>query len=607
MGVKENFLKILQKWDYEYFILGTPSVTDTEYDQLRSEFQRKFPDEPYLRKIGHSVSKYQEIELPFVMGGLNKVDVSSVKSWLHKMQIGQFIVSEKLDGNSIMVTWENGIPIFAASRGDAYTGSDILSKAVYFLPRIPIANRVTLRGEVIIENEDYKIFGYKNRRNSVTGLLRRDEINPENLKYLKVRFYEVVEAHGILGLDTEIKRYEFMRDVCGVSIPRISSFVYHPNMDELLASDLLEYKRTASYDIDGLVLTKNNSLREDAEFPENKVKFKVNEDAHKTKVLEIEWSVTRTGLVRPVLLVEPIDILGVTVSRVTGFNWDYLNSNSIAPGAVVGIVRSGDVIPYITEVFEGKTPSHPVICPACGELLKPYKNVDLCCTNETCGGKHRHIIAYFFQTLGADNITDRTVELLKVHTIQGMYKLELMDIITKVGFGSSKAKTILHEIQKVLRTKPEKLLQAFGIPMIGEETAKSICNKYSMEDIFYRHPVPLNGVIGQVAAESFHKNILQFHPLYEFLKDKGLQLQEKTEGSLTGKIFVLTGNGPLKRKFYMDMCEEKGGRVKSSVNKDTDYLVTNDVKSNSTKMQNAKKLGIEVISYDIFGRMLKGE
>jgi DNA ligase (NAD+) len=602
-----ELLIILRKHDYDYYVLGEPTITDTEYDLLREQFAREFPEHPYVRQIGHKVSKYQEIDLPFVMGGLNKVDISSVKSWIHKMEISQFIASEKLDGNSIMVTWEQGIPIFAASRGDAYTGANILAKAVHFLPRLPIGNRITLRGEVIIENEDHEVFGYKNRRNAVTGLLRRDDINPEDLKFLKVRFYEVVEAQGIKDLDTEIDRYDFMKHFCMVNTPRITSFMYHPDIADLLAKELLKFKSSAPYDIDGLVLTKNHSLREDTELPDLKVKFKVNEDATKTTVKSIEWSVTRTGLVRPVVLVEPVEILGVTVSRVTGFNWEYIHTNGIGEGAEIGVVRSGDVIPYITEVFsEGKV-YRPLLCPACGAKLVRYKQVDLACPSSSCGGKYRYQIAYFFQTLGADNITDRTVEQLRVNSIQDMYTLDLMRIMTKEGFGETKAKTILKEIQKTLRTKPEKLLQALGIPMIGEETAKSICNKYSMADIFYRHPIPLNGVIGQVAADSFHNNIQKFFPLYAFLNQIGLVLEEKTEGSLTGKIFVLTGNGPLKRKIYMDMCEQKGGRVKSSVNKDTSYLVTNDLKSNSTKMQSAKKHGIKVISYEVFGQMLKGE
>jgi DNA ligase (NAD+) len=602
----DEYRSILKEHDAIY-AAGKPIISDTEYDLLRSDFKLNYPDDPYFKTVGSPALKEREVELPFVMGGLTKVDKTDVIKWLKKSS-DMIIVSEKMDGNSIEVTWEDHRVVFAASRGDGHIGEDRSEKAQFFVPPIPIKNRITCRGEVFLRGNSHIPMGYKNRRNGVAGLLRKDEYTVKDVQELHVKFYEVMEIQGSISQDliTELDRFNFMKNILGLPVvEHFRLWSISSESVEMLENALVQYKSQANYDIDGLVLTRNDSTFENTEYPEDKVKFKVNESAIKCNVIGIEWNITRTGLVRPVVLIEPTDIQGVTVSRATGFNWDYLNSNQIAPGATIGIVRSGDVIPYITEVFDGRTPNHPVICPACGELLKQYKNVDLCCPNQHCVGKNKYRIAYFFTTLGAEQITERTVEMLGVGTIEQMYLLTHRQITEREGFSSVKANTILKEIGKTLHTKPEKLLQAFGIPMIGEETAKTICRNIRFSRMFNKY-TPLALGIGDVAAKSFNDHIQRYETLYNFLVNAHLELEEQKAGSLSGKVFALTGNGPLKRKIYIEMCEKKGGIVKSSVNKDTNYLVVADIKTNSTKIQNARKFGTKVISYDEFGMLLKG-
>jgi len=594
----------LLKWDNLYE-QGKPEITDTEYDTKRSEFFKLYPNDMYFKTVGTPVmSKYEEIELPFIMGGLTKVE--NLDKWLDKTKGLLIVVSEKLDGNSIMVTWEDGVITFAASRGDGEIGQNILEKAKHFIPKIPIKEKITLRGEVILKGNKHLELGYKNRRNAVTGMLRKDQIDPKNLKNLSVIFYEVVEAPFNCQHHTEENRLKFMESLNLKIVDYTVISIKTNDFENSLIQLLFEYKTKADYDIDGLVLTRNVSERENVKYPENKVKFKVNEKAVKCDVLGIEWNVTRTGLVRPVVLIEPTEILGVTVSRATGFNWNYIQSNQIGVGSIIGVVRSGDVIPYITEVYEPAVVHNPKTCPSCSTKLKPFKNVDLICDNPDCIAKQIGKITHFFITMGAEGITERTIEMLDVKSIEQVYLLSELEILRKEGFGSIKANTVYSEIRKTLKDViPSNLLQAFGIPMIGETTAKDICGKLKSFEELFNLQSNADVSIGDVAFISFRDNIKKYQSLYYFLITQGLVFEEKEiDSNLLGKIFVLTGNGPLKRNIYKKLCEKKGGLVKNGVTKDTDYLVTDNVNSGSGKNKDAKKYDTKVITYDQFGLLL---
>ena len=605
----EFFLLRLKKWDDLYYNEGTPEVTDTEYDLLRSEFKKLYPNDPYFKTVGSVVTqKYEKINLEFVMGGLDKVDIDTVEAWIKK-QNSLVIASEKLDGNSIGCTWTHGVWSFAASRGDSTTGQNILNKGQYFIPIINIGGVVKLRGEAVLEGDIYKELGFKNRRNGVAGILRRDEINQEILKKLSVIFYEVVEAP--IELKTEIDRLEYMQKILKLRIPKY--YIINPKDKDIaktLTELLLKYKEEASYDIDGLVLTVNDTLRENVEFPKNKVKFKVNESAVKAKVVNIEWSVTRLGYVKPVVVIEPIDILGVTVTRCSGFNYNFIYNNEIGIGSEIGVVRSGDVIPFITEIYKTSSSNIPINCTCCdSELTFTFNTddepVDLLCTNELCSEKRMYGVSHFFIEIGSDFITDRTVEMIGVKTVEDMYKLKVEDLEKLPGFGKKKAEIIINEIKKTLNIKPEKLLAAFGMPLIGTTLSKSLCSKFSFDELFEIKDVDKLG-LGPITSKALIDNIGNYKSLYEFLKKEGLKFieEDKSLKTLDGIKFALTGAGPLKRKEYEKMAEDKGATVKG-ISKDTNYLVTDDVSTNSDKIKKANQFGTKIITYEQFMDMLK--
>jgi len=598
-----NLIDDLIKYDELYFVEGKSPISDTEYDLLRSKAKQLFPNHSYFSKVGFE-SKFEEIDLPFVIGGLEKVDPQTVFSWIEKKS-DDIIATEKLDGNTITCIWEDGKVVFAASRGNGYKGQNLLKKSKYFVPELKVKGRIAIRGEILLRGNLFKALGFKNRRNAVTGLLRRDFVEPEVLKNLFVIWYEVLEAPELFNLQTEVLRLGF---ISLLKLQPVRYFLIPKEIKDNEAIQILEdtlktFKETADYDIDGLVLTKNNSIRENTLHPSNKVKFKVNESAIKCKVIGLEWNVTRIGFIKPVILIEPVDILGVTVSRVSGFNKDFIYNNGISKGSIIGVVRSGDVIPYVTEVFEPVEVEKLISCPNCGGQIKETDKEYLC-TNDICFYKNILEVSHFFTTLGVDGFSEKTIQNIGKTTIKEIYELTKEELEILPGFGEKKAENIINEIKKTLKTKPELLLAAFGIPLVGRTASKQICNKFSFDELFTVDNVE----VGLKISENLVNNIQNYKDLYLYLKSIGLEFEEVTEDmkSLKGMKFALTGEGPMKRSEIQKLIEAKGGDV-GSVGKATTFLVTNDPESNSGKMNQARKLGVNVINYEaLFNSYLKG-
>lgn len=599
MGIMED----LKRYDEHYFNLGVSLITDTEYDRLRKEAKNLFPDSPYFQEVGHTIdSKFEKIKLPFVMGGLEEFNPETIKSWLEK-ENDDIVASEKLDGNSIGCSFEHAMLSFAASRGNGFEGQNLLNKIKYSMPsmylRFKHLSKVSLRGEVLLKGELFKELGLKNRRNSVTGILRRDEIDPNILSKFSVIFYELIESPS--EFKTEVERLEFIKEL-GFEVARymvIPKDLPTEAKIQVLEDFLSHLKETANYDIDGLVLTRNNSMRENVMSPKNKIKFKVNQMAVRCKVIGMEWNVTRVGYIKPVVLIEPTEILGATISRCSGFNYDFIRSNKIGVGSEIGVVRSGDVIPYITEVYS--TPDYsvsiPTKCPSCDSVLSTTDK-ELICTNIDCQQKRFYIVSHYCQRMGADGIQDKTIENIGITSIFDLYSLSQEFLEKLPGFGEKKAKNILNEVQKTLRVKPEQLLSAFGIPMIGRTLSRQLCSKFTFDELFKIKDPEVLG-LGEITSRTLIDNIKDFLPLYEFLKKQGLEFiqEDPSMKTLKGIKFALTGEGPMKRSELQKMIESKGGEV-GGISKNTNYLVTNDPNSSSGKMKNAEKFGTKIISYD---------
>lgn len=596
-----NIIDLLKHYDKKYD-KGNPEVSDTEYDTLRETAKDFHPDDPYFKTVG---APGEKVRLPFKMGSLNKVKIDSVMDWLCAGEA--YVISEKLDGSSIMVEYRDGHVVGAYRRGDGEFGQDITEKAKIFCPTINVNGYWVFRGEAILD-EDPSMFGYKNRRNGAAGLLNKD--GTENCQYIKPRFYEIVDGEDVP--DTEWTRWKALDRLFGAEyMPKWWLLTGEPSLDKLVNTLKESRENNTRYDVDGLVLCLDESEREDTLYPTNKVAFKVNLEAVKTTVRNVEWKVTRTGRIVPVVHVDPINILGVTVSKVTGHNYELLSKMGAGIGAEIGIVRSGDVIPYIEEVYLASGDlGYYRSCPSCYAETE-INGVDLVCINGDCIEKLYYKLEYWFRTLGAENLTGVTLKKLGEHislysdntvpSIFEIYDLEIDDMLRIESFGRKRATQVYEELQNTLKTSHEKLLAAFGIPNVAKEMAVELVRHFGgIHGVLtapFKELLEVEG-IGEIVATYIRGN--QHRCVRAFLKlrdEYGLELEERKVGALTGKMFCITGKLPMGRDAVVRMIEAKGGVWKNAVVKGTDYLVTDNPNSGSSKNKKAQTYGTKIISF----------
>ena len=363
--------------------------------------------------------------------------------------------------------------------------------------------------------------------------------------------------------------------------------------------------------VDGLVITPIDYERENVAYPKNKVAFKMNEEPVNAIVEGVMWGVTRTSRVVPLINIRPTKIQGVTISKATGFNAKFIKDNKIGKTTIVKLIRSGDVIPYIVGISDNRLKYGDIIdeCPACKSELV-WEGVDLKCTNDGCWRKSYKELEHFLRSMGAENITEKTLMKLGIDHLEMLYEVDEWSISTIDGFGVKRAQQIVDEIQGTLFSTPEILLRSFGMKNIGKTASKEITkhlyritddDNALMEYVFslpYDELIKIDG-IGDVTARTFVNEIGNHRDKYEFLKRMGLQfMNENTKGKLDGLKFALTGKGWLGRKEIQTLVEREGGEVKT-LSKSTNYLVKNAEDTRETsKYKKAMKYGVTVMSYD---------
>lgn len=582
----------LKKWDALYYEEGSPVVSDAEYDAFKEKTRTKFPAHPYFSTIGADI-KGKKVKLPYTLGSLNKTKPDgSYEKW-DKTYEGSKIISPKLDGVSILVQYIDGKVNKAFTRGNGEYGKDITDKAKIFCPVSTEKGTFDIRGECLLADKDHIDLDFKTRRNGVAGLLNNDDI--KNCDKIKVLFYELI--------NTELEKEEERIAKLKKHFPdnTIDFLLLETITEEVLIDVLKKFKKAYStIDIDGLVITLNESEREDTKYPDTKVAFKVSEPAVKTTVESIKWCTGRTGRVVPLVNIIPVNIQGVTISKATGHNWKYILDNKIGKNAEILIQRSGDVIPYIVGVV--KETSEEIVfpkCPSCKyNLVLSKTGVDACCINPSCPAQTLSRTEYFFSTLGAENISETTFKNIRINSIKEAYETSEDDIIKLPGFGEKSAKIIVDEIQKTLKTRPDKLLAAFGLPGIGIEVSRSILKQFDFDEIWTLEQKDFERVsgIGSILSENLVKGLKECKLLYEYLIEKGLEF-EIQDNILRGKNYCLTGNGPMPRDQIKKLIESKGGHVKG-MSKKIDVLVAGDIETKSGKAKKAKDYGIPIITYN---------
>lgn len=623
-----DLLKQLQKAEDAYYN-KKPIMSDSAYDMLKDKVQRLLPpDHPYLNKVGHvPVSNWTKEAHSMFMGSQNKVSSEEdIKEWVNSIysQLGTkdvtFIVEHKLDGFSLACSYRGHQLIKGVTRGDGEVGENITNNVKRFrlLPNhIGIDREVEVRCEGIISKSNYaeiqkKTKGkYKNARNAAAGISRR--YDGSHSSYVQAVAYDINA-----NVTKESEKIEVLQKLGFSTVP----VVVCKTLDEILTyyRKMKEDRDRLPYEIDGLVLKIDRvDLQEQLGIkrnrPEGQVAMKFDSDQALTTIKEIKVQVGRTGKVTPIVILEPADLMGSTVTKATAHNFAYIEANMISPGAEVVIEKKGDIIPQVVEVASPGQPfSKPSVCPSCGGKLQD-DGTNLWCYNPGCEERETNRITYWMQTLSMKGFSGGFVKKLwdsgKVKSVGDMYKLTIDDFRAIDGVGVKTVKSFFKILEDTSEMYLDKFIVALGIPTCSTSTADALVKEFETWDrivgLSADEIASLPG-FAETSANAVCEGIMDVKSMAEELL-KVIKIKVKTKGVLTGKSFCVTGSLKTmdRKKGFPDLVEKHGGVTKGSVSKGLTYLVTNDTTSGSSKNEKAKKYGVKVITEEEFLNLIGEE
>ncbi len=547
------------------------------------------------------------------------------------------LLSWKLDGLTIVLTYQNGELQKAVTRGNGEVGEVITNNAKVFR-NIPLCikyqGELILRGEAVITYQDFEEINshiedvdakYKNPRNLCSGSVR--QLNNQITAERNVRFYAfaLVKADGVDFENSREKQFEFLQEQ-GFDVVQ-----YLRVNAENIVDAVADYEmRIQTYEVpsDGLVLTYDDiaygrSLGRTAKFPRDSIAFKWADEIRETTLREIEWSASRTGLINPVAIFEPVELEGTTVSRASVHNISILKGLKLGIGDRITVYKANMIIPQIAENLTGSDNLEiPETCPVCGgrtELRAVNEVQSLYCTNPDCDAKKIKSFTLFVSrdAMNIDGLSEATLEKFIgrgfLHQYQDIFHLDRYreEIVEMEGFGERSYKKLTEGIERARDVELPNLIYSLGIANIGLANAKVICRYYKYDIDAMRHATAeelseIDG-IGEVIARAFvdyfsdAKNNERFENL---LKEVHIIREEVDEAGQTlgGQTFVVTGslNHFGSRNELKDLIEKKGGKVAGSVSAKTVCLINNDATSNSSKNKKAKELEVPILTEEQF-------
>ena len=553
------------------------------------------------------------------------------------------VLSWKMDGLTVVLSYENGELIRAVTRGNGEVGEVITNNARVFknVPlKIDFKGSLVIRGEAVIKYSDFEKINesisdpdekYKNPRNLCSGTVR--QLNNEITAKRNVHLF----AFTLFSASGDEERYNTDFETINEGFDFLESqgftVVEHKTVDRENIGETVQWfaDKVAENDFpsDGLVLSYDNiaygvSLGRTAKFPRNAIAFKWADETAVTHIREVEWSPSRTGLINPVAIFDPVELEGTTVSRASLHNISVLEELRIGIGDEVSVYKANMIIPQIAENFTASSKLDiPSVCPVCGgktEIRNSQGSRFLYCTEPECPAKKIGNFVQFVSrdAMNIDGISENTLEkfidLGFIHDYADIYRLEAHrdKIVGLEGFGEKSYNNIIAAIEKSKDVELPNFIYALGIPNVGLANARLICRETggTLERVMNVTKEELLGInqIGEVIAESFtaymrdENNRKEILTLNTYLRIAGMEIKAEEELDLKGLTFVITGSVEhfANRNELKALIEGRGGSVASAVSKNTNYLINNDVMSNSSKNKKAKELGIEIISEDDF-------
>ena len=560
-------------------------------------------------------------------------DVESLREFIGAQKV---LLSWKLDGLTIVLTYRDGRLFKAVTRGNGVVGEVITNNAKVF-KNIPLQiahkGELILRGEAIITYSDFEKINeqiedvdarYKNPRNLCSGSVR--QLNNEITAKRNVQFYafSLVRAEGVDFENSTRKQFEWLA-AQGFDVVEYR-MVTADTLDDAIAyfSDKIVHNDFPS---DGLValyddIAYGDSLGSTAKFPRNAFAFKWKDEIRETTLKEIEWSPSRTGLINPVAIFEPVELEGTTVSRASVHNISILKDLELGIGDKIQVYKANMIIPQIAEnLTRSGDLEIPHVCPVCGEEARVLKTNDvesLYCMNAECQAKKIKSFTLFVSrdAMNIDGLSEATLEkfILKgfIKDFGDIFEIEKYkdEIVSMEGFGQKSYDNLIASIEKASHTTLPRLIYSLGISNVGIANAKVICKEfqYDLDKIIHATPEEISSIegIGPVIAGTFteyfadEENIAKLEHLLSHLTFE--EMRTESAQSLEGKQFVITGSVEhfANRAQLKEYIEERGGKVTGSVTSKTDYLINNDTTSSSSKNKKAKDLGIPILSEEDF-------
>ena len=653
----EELRKLLNRYNYEYYVLAKPSISDYKFDMLMKELQKleqqwpEFydPNSP-TQRVGGTVTKEFPVKRhKYPMYSLdNSYSFADLKAWDERVRraIGNdftYCVELKYDGTSLSVEYQNGRFHEAITRGDGVQGDDVTNNArtIRSLPLVieapDVPAELFVRGEVLMSRKNFERINEERKARGEEPFM-----NPRNLAAgtLKQQDSRIVAQRGLdfvpwqmLGENLPVKsQYEAMNKLIewGFLLHR-EAFTLAHNLDEVMDFiNTWEVKRFEfDFQTDGIVIKvnefdKQQELGFTAKYPRWAIAYKFPAERKATKLLRVEFQVGRTGKVTPVAIFEPVVLGGTVVQRASLHNEDIIKALDLHEGDTVFVEKAGEVIPQVVAVDKSKRlpgakpVRFPSECPVCHTPLVKIDANYYCVNTAGCAPQQIAALEHFVgrNAMDIDGLGKETVELLYneglVHNPADLYDLTKEQLIRLEGIRDKTAENILRGIEKSKQRPPEKLLYALGIPHVGESTAKKLIRRFGSIDNVGRASIKelmQTPDVGRVVAESIYKF---FHnpdnlKMLERLRKAGLQFEARPESPeqnlLHGKKFVVSGTFQhFSREQIKEDIEHYGGEVSSSVSSKTDYLLAGE-KPGPSKVAKAQALGVPIISEEDYLHM----
>ena len=658
----EDLKQTIHLHDHLYYVKNSPSVSDQEYDALlrrlreleTSHPEYVTPDSPTQRVGGKVDERFKAVVHPVPMLSLdNTYNVDEVRAFHQRVLKGlpgvpedsiEYVVELKFDGLAVALTYENGLLVRGATRGDGLQGEDITAN-LRTLRSIPLKidtetfNRIEVRGEVFMPKKEFERINaereaegevpFANPRNAAAGALRL--LDPAVTAQRKLGIF--IYAVGFLDNNPCKTHFELQKKLEALRFPINRYNRLCENFESALAliEEFRDKRKELDYEVDGLVIQLNSlvhrkRLGETSKFPRWAVAYKYEAEQAVTEVIDIVCQVGRTGSITPVAELRPVLISGSTVSRATLHNEDEIKRKDIRVGDRVVIEKAGEIIPKVVRVIEqsegrGQPFKMPAICPECqASVYRPEGEVVWRCVNSSCPAQLKERLKHFSSRKAMDidhfgpAVIEQLVDSGRVKNFSDLYTLKTDEVASLERMADKSAKNLISAIEKSKHAGFSRLLHALGIRHVGQRTAILLARKFrsmkKLQEVDFNELEKIDE-IGPVIAESLKAFLDQDSNRKEIeqLQEQGILMEEQgnapeSGGSLQGRQFVLTGTlARFTREEAKEKIQSLGGRVTSTISKKTDYLVAGD--SAGSKLDKARQLGIPVLDEEALQKLIE--